>query len=725
MKKSSMLIAVLAGAAITAQAQYSHLDATVTNSISSEGNTFTWADQTANGNDAIKGPFLPPEYPSEYLSASGLFGVDMGVERLGLQYFDSAAQDAWLDFKTGAAAKSGFSIFVAYRVNSLNGNEQPVIANHGNVANAAVVLKHKGGIIQAVLNDSGTTRTDIVKSDQLGVEPGDTIVLALNYDAATGAVEFWDSKNASSSVTNVPAAGDFSSSQPMYLATSQNGGQFMDGMIGEVIVYDEVLDATAFSNQYAALTTKWVESAGVQVPAGVTALGLDSAVSLNWLDDGSMGDLGYYNIYRSTISGTNNYVLLTNAMESAFVDTTAVNDTTYYYAITAVDTNTPAESGFSAEVSATPAYIPPTPILFQHLDATVGASVTINGAGEVTAWLDQSGNANDAAPDAVNQASEPRYPSSSVSASGLVGVDMRTNRASITLFSAAEADSIFNFTGGASANSGLGILVAFKADSILTNASVRNLVIGNAANIQDLQIRYDQGALKAHLDGQTFDPGYMVQAGDTVVVGLKYTASTGETVFWNSGNDVYVTNNLSIAGNLGSSDLRLGGSQNSGQFFDGMIGEVKIFTSTLSAADFDLQLESLVNTWIGAPSFASWATQWGVDIGSETDDYDNNGLSNIEEYGLNGNPTNGTLDPAILPVFTQTASGFDYIHIQRNDDPALTYTVETSTDLVNVPFTNTGYSVSGTNVSGGVFDSVTNTIPTTEGQLFIRLNIEN
>ena len=463
----------------------------------------------------------------------------------------------------------------------------------------------------------------------------------------------------------------------------------------------------------------------IATPANLSAIGVDSQVLLDWDDDGT-GLLDFYTVYRGLASGTNNYVELTNVTASAYNDLDVSNGTTYYYAVTATDTNG-VKSDFSFEASATPAEPSTAVILYQHLDASVAASVLKNGSGEVTGWVDQSAFGNDAVAEtvAIQQNSEPLFPSASLSQSGLVGVDMRTNRAAIKLFTAADAAAIFNFTGDASTNSGLAFLVAVKADSVAEPTITRDLFIGNAATIAGFQIRYDGGPLKAFLGGQTFDPGYTVQPGDTLVVGLKYNASTGEAIFWNSKNDVYVTNTLAVAANLGDDDVRLGGSTNGDQFFDGMIGEVKVFSSTLSASEFDAQLEGLVNKWVGSPSFANWATQWGVDIGSETNDYDDNGLNNLYEYGLNGNPVNGTVDPAVLPEFTKTGSGFEYVHVQRNNDPALVYTVETTGNLAFPVWTNIGYTVSGTNVSGDVFDTVTNAIPTTETELFIRLNIEN
>ena len=118
-----------------------------------------------------------------------------------------------------------------------------------------------------------------------------------------------------------------------------------------------------------------------------------------------------------------------------------------------------------------------------------------------------------------------------------------------------------------------------------------------------------------------------------------------------------------------------------------------------------------------------WATQWDVDIGSSTNDYDYDDLSNLYEYGLGGNPTNG-LDRGTLPVFSKSGSAFLYVHPKRSDDTNITYTVETTTNLVSGVWTNQGYTITGTNITGGLFNFVTNEIDTVRNINFIRLRIE-
>ena len=118
-----------------------------------------------------------------------------------------------------------------------------------------------------------------------------------------------------------------------------------------------------------------------------------------------------------------------------------------------------------------------------------------------------------------------------------------------------------------------------------------------------------------------------------------------------------------------------------------------------------------------------WAAGYGLAVGSETDDNDGDLLDNIHEYGAGGDPTN-SLDRGIESVFTNAEGSMEFLYAQRSDDANLTYYLKTTADLIAPSWTNTGYSVAGTNVMGGTFDMVTNSIPTAENQTFIKLIVE-
>jgi unsaturated rhamnogalacturonyl hydrolase len=90
-------------------------------------------------------------------------------------------------------------------------------------------------------------------------------------------------------------------------------------------------------------------------PTGLTATAGNDMVTLDW-NDNSEADLDGYNVYRSLTSGSGygklNVTLLST---SDYVDNTAINGTTYYYVVTAADTNG-NESSNSNEATATPWY---------------------------------------------------------------------------------------------------------------------------------------------------------------------------------------------------------------------------------------------------------------------------------------------------------------------------------------------------------------------------------
>jgi hypothetical protein len=122
--------------------------------------------------------------------------------------------------------------------------------------------------------------------------------------------------------------------------------------------------------------------------------------------------------------------------------------------------------------------------------------------------------------------------------------------------------------------------------------------------------------------------------------------------------------------------------------------------------------------------YRAWLNEYAVAEGEQGDD-DNDDLLNLYEYGLGGNPTNGFVDEQ-LAVFGPAGSGLHYIHVQRNDDTNLVYDLELTDDLVSGTWTDSGYTVTGTNTAlGGDFDAVTNAIPATDPQTFIRMIIHN
>jgi hypothetical protein len=268
---------------------WQHLDAWVPASVLRNGSgvVTNWTDISRNGNDTANagGIIGNPRYPSTSLSASGSFGVDTGTNRNGFRLSSTNAQDAWLDFAGAAATNSGFAVLVAFKVDGdpVSTSRNIVLANHGNPAsNPSFVLKYETGY-PAVYIGSGTSNPQYINNTPVAaLQTGDTVVFAFNYTAATGAWQLWDSKSGTTMSNTAAANGNFSSSQTMYLGTSENSAQFMNGMIGEVKIYSSALDAGTFATERAAMAAKWIVTPPAPSPTNLTYTAASGQLILQW-----------------------------------------------------------------------------------------------------------------------------------------------------------------------------------------------------------------------------------------------------------------------------------------------------------------------------------------------------------------------------------------------------------------------------------------------------------
>lgn len=138
---------------------------------------------------------------------------------------------------------------------------------------------------------------------------------------------------------------------------------FEDSGLSESTTYYYVITATDTSGNespYSDEISATTESTGMDTtppsaPVDLSASGRGPGkVSLNW-DDNTEPDLSFYNIYRSTTSGSG-YVLIGTAPgtigDSWYQDSTGSSGVTYYWVVTAVDTSG-NESPYSNESSVT------------------------------------------------------------------------------------------------------------------------------------------------------------------------------------------------------------------------------------------------------------------------------------------------------------------------------------------------------------------------------------
>lgn len=172
---------------------------------------------------------------------------------------------------------------------------------------------------------------------------GDAIV-PLTWDASVKADSYL--------VYRTEVLGDYSAATPVDVPTNS----YDDVTVLNGTTYYYVVSGVNLAGEG---TISAEVSATPQVPApgaptGLNATPGNAVVELSWP---LVVDATSYNIYRSETSGSYS-VVLNSTSELNYLDTTAVNDTPYYYVITA--TNAGGESLASSEVGATPAVpVPP------------------------------------------------------------------------------------------------------------------------------------------------------------------------------------------------------------------------------------------------------------------------------------------------------------------------------------------------------------------------------
>ena len=122
-------------------------------------------------------------------------------------------------------------------------------------------------------------------------------------------------------------------------------------------------------------------------PSGLAATPGDARAALDWTDNAEP-DLASYSVYRSTITGGQYTRIAANLPHSSYIDSSAANDTTYYYVVTAVSAGG-FESPFSGEVAVTPAPARPPSDQPPHSITLEWSSPTLNA--DASPCIDLSG----------------------------------------------------------------------------------------------------------------------------------------------------------------------------------------------------------------------------------------------------------------------------------------------------------------------------------------------
>ncbi|MEM7673963.1 MAG: sulfatase-like hydrolase/transferase, partial [Verrucomicrobiota bacterium] len=218
------------------------------------GAVLNWSDQSQNGNDATAS-IGTVTYPSSIPSSSGLYGLDFGDGRTSLELFSANESDSWLD---QAQSSSGFCILISATIaDIIPGVFNDLLGNSTDGITGLQLGWTQDGQIRAILGGISVSKP----ADNL-LQTGDSIVIALNYDAATESLELWDTLTRTSIFQSVSKA-DFSTNNPVTLGSIDDSSQFINGAVGEVKIYEEALDTEEFSIARNGMTGRWVSSPNI------------------------------------------------------------------------------------------------------------------------------------------------------------------------------------------------------------------------------------------------------------------------------------------------------------------------------------------------------------------------------------------------------------------------------------------------------------------------------
>jgi hypothetical protein len=223
--------------------------------------------------------------------------------------------------------------------------------------------------------------------------------------------------------------------------------------------------------------------------------------------------------------------------------------------------------------------------LIQHLDANMQAGVIVNEEGEVVKWVDQGSFANDAVAleGLVYKVEE----------EGLNWLDFGSGRNMLELFSNTESDSWLDQSEG---TGGFCVILSLKISSVLDNW---NDIIGNSSVVSEgFGMRYSSsGSIQVYLGGKSIG-GTGVVAGDVIIMALNYSVTESKLELWDSKSKATNAVSVPTADFSLSNPVTIGSTNNPARYFQGYIGEVKIYNTNLSVEEFQSEQDQFFLKWI-------------------------------------------------------------------------------------------------------------------------------
>jgi len=226
-------------------------------------------------------------------------------------------------------------------------------------------------------------------------------------------------------------------------------------------------------------------------------------------------------------------------------------------------------------------------------------------------------------------------------------------------------------------------------------------------------------------EGSGLDTGFVdVDNGDNASNGAVPKSASSSTATWIALNDTWGAGagGTGISGNgIVSFEIELTEAGQAGDYLALAWVQVNLINDMAPTFDVD-------NVWVGVPpeTYSSWARSFDLigDDALEGSDVEPDGIDNLMEYALGGNPTIDDAAAVSPDTFMADDMNWFYHVYNQNTDPNLTFAVGSDADLVNAPSWDTGdvFFVGESSVVDG-FKTVTNRTEAATAAKYIELKV--
>jgi chitodextrinase len=333
---------------------------------------------------------------------------------------------------------------------------------------------------------------------------------------------------------------------------------------GNLSVYSSIATAT---------TPAVPDNAPPTAPTGLTAAAVGSSqVNLAW--SASTDDVGVtgYRVERCAGAGCTNFAEVASPTATSYSDTGLSPSTTYRYRVRAVDAAANL-GGYSTVAEATTGVAPPAP------SGLVGAWAFGEGTGTTTA--DASGSGNVGTVTGAGWSTQGRY-GNALSFNGTNSVVRVASAASLNLTSGMTLSA---WVRPAASQSGWRTILQRQADAYFLNASNDSPMRPSGGGTVGGNIRFISGTTANPLNTWTH-------------VALTYDGAALR--LYVNGTQV-ATGAATGAIQTTTNPLWIGGNSPYGEYFQGLIDEVRVYNRALTQADIQTDMNTPID-WTGLPT---------------------------------------------------------------------------------------------------------------------------